>query len=263
MSRLQNLFQQKKHNVLNIYCTAGFPQLQSTLPLMKALSASGADIIELGIPYSDPLADGETIQNSSSTALNNGMTLPFLFQQLSALRYNDVPESIGDATPVILMGYLNPVLQYGFENFCSDAAKAGVDGLILPDMPIYEYEKNYKAIVNKYHLDFIFLVTPETSEQRVKKLDELSTGFLYAVSSSSTTGNEKDFNEVEKYLKKLQSYQLKNPVLVGFGIKDRATFTQACKYANGAIIGSAFIKTIANADDIAGATDRFIKSIIE
>lgn len=255
MSRLQNLFQKKQNNILNIYCTAGYPHLESTLPLMKALQENGVDIVELGMPYSDPLADGETIQKSSTIALNNGMTIAKLFEQLKSMR-DEV------SIPVVLMGYLNPLLQYGFENFCADCKTVGIDGLIIPDIPVHEYKKNYKPIVEKYDLDFIFLVTPETSEERVRKLDELSSGFLYAVSSSSTTGNEKDFSLVEKYLQRLQSYRLKNPILVGFGIKDRETFTNACKNANGAIIGSAFVKALKNGTSEYDSTKKFIDSIV-
>ncbi len=254
MSRLSEAFQSGK-KILNIYCTAGYPKLDSTLTVMKALQDSGADIIELGMPYSDPLADGETIQKSSAIALDNGMTMHVLFDQLAGMR-----EQIN--IPVVLMGYMNPVLQYGFEQFCSDAAKAGVDGLILPDLPQHEFEKTYKAIIEKHGLNFIFLVTPETSEERIKKLDELSSGFLYAVSSSSTTGGEKDFNEVERYLQRLQGYGLKNPVLVGFGIKDKKTFNGACKYAQGAIIGSAYIKIIQHAQSPEAITRSFVQSIL-
>lgn len=256
MNRLSSLFERKPDNVLNIYCTAGYPALDSTVPVMKALQESGADIIELGMPYSDPLADGETIQNSSAIALANGMTLKKLFEQLQNSR-KDI------TIPVVLMGYMNPILQYGFENFCADAARVGIDGLILPDLPVHEFQNNYKAIIEKYHLNFIFLVTPETSEERVRKLDSLSSGFLYAVSSSSTTGNEQDFTLVEKYLQRLQSYQLKNPVLVGFGIKDKETFTKACQYSHGAIIGSAFIKALQNSNSEIEATKSFVKSIIK
>ncbi|MDE3236040.1 MAG: tryptophan synthase subunit alpha [Bacteroidota bacterium] len=255
MSRLEKLFQQKKERVLNVYCTAGFPELSSTLQVMQSLQANGADIIELGMPYSDPLADGPVIQESSGKALHNGMTIEVLFQQLQSLR-----PSIH--IPVILMGYMNPVLQYGFEKFCADAAAVGVDGLILPDLPQYEFETEYGSIIKKFGLDFIFLVTPETSEERIKQLDELSTGFLYAVSSSSTTGKDKDFTAVEKYLQRLQSMQLKNPVLVGFGIKDKSTFEAACRHANGAIIGSAFIQAIEPSSDVVQTTKTFLEKIL-
>ncbi len=254
MSRLGNLFSEKKKQVLNVYCTAGYPEIKSTLPIMKALQDNGVDIIELGMPYSDPLADGPVIQASGTKALENGMTIHLLFEQLKNFR-----KSID--IPVILMGYMNPVLQFGFEEFCKTAASVGIDGLILPDLPEYEFETEYGAIIKKYGLDFTFLVTPETSVERIKKLDSLSTGFLYAVSSSATTGSDKDFTAVEKYLQKLQSLELKNPVLVGFGIKDKATFQSACKYANGAIIGTAFIKILEGEKDIISVTNHFIKAI--
>ncbi len=255
MSKLSEVFKNKSNNVLNVYCTAGYPQLDSTLAIINTLQANGADIIELGMPYSDPLADGPVIQASSSVALANGMTIATLFKQLRELKEKKAA--------IILMGYMNPVLQYGFEKFCADAAAVGVDGLILPDLPEYEYETEYGAIIKKYGLDFIFLVTPETSEERVRKLDALSSGFLYAVSSSSTTGNEKDFNAVEKYLERLQSMKLKNPILVGFGIKDKTTFSAACKYANGAIIGTAYIKALEGSTNVEQTTKTFLEGILK
>ncbi len=256
MSRLATLFTKKKNQVVNVYCTAGFPELDSTLPVMQALQDSGADIIELGMPYSDPLADGPVIQASGARALHNGMTIPVLFEQLAGFR-----KSV--TIPVILMGYMNPVLQYGFEKFCADASAAGVDGLILPDLPEFEFETLYGDIIKKYGLDFIFLVTPETSEARIKKLDTYSSGFLYAVSSSATTGKDKDFSAVETYLQRLQSMALQNPVLVGFGIKDASTFASACKYANGAIIGSAYISELEKSNDIATTTKQFLSAILK
>ena len=255
MSRLTELFARKKNNVLNVYCTAGYPELNSTLAVMKALQSNGADLIELGMPYSDPLADGPVIQASGTKALQNGMTIAKLFEQLEDFR-----KEIN--VPVVLMGYLNPLLQYGFEKFCAKAAEVGVDGLIIPDIPMFEYEKEYAAIIKKHGLDFVFLVTPETSEERIRKLDSLSTGFLYAVSSSSITGSDKDFSPVEAYLQKLQGMGLKNPVLVGFGIKDKATFNTASKYTAGAIIGSAYIKALDNGKEVETATKEFLGSII-
>jgi tryptophan synthase alpha chain len=254
MSRIQQLFQRKSKNVLNVYITAGYPKVHDTLTIMQALEANGADLIELGMPYSDPLADGPVIQHSSSIALANGMTIAMLFEQLKDMRKTV-------AVPVILMGYMNPVLQYGFEQFCADAAAVGVDGLILPDLPEYEFETEYGAIIKKHGLDFIFLVTPETSAERIKKLDSLSTGFLYAVSSSSTTGGEKDFSPVQDYLQRLQSYNLKNPVLVGFGVKDKASFDAAAANSNGAIIGSAFIKALERKEDVVVATKEFLQTV--
>jgi tryptophan synthase alpha chain len=266
-SRISKLFKSTPsgaggQRILNVYCTAGYPKLNSTLEIMNALQQNGADLIELGMPYSDPLADGPVIQHSGSIALANGMTIHELFNQLKDFRRSPSFGGVGEAVPVILMGYMNPILQYGFEQFCKDAATVGVDGLILPDLPEYEFETEYGAIIKKYGLDFIFLVTPETSDERIKKLDSLSTGFLYAVSSSSTTGSDKIMTDVDTYLQKLKSMQLKNPVLVGFGIKDKQTFDAACAHANGAIIGSAYIKALEGSSDVAKTTREFLKAII-
>lgn len=241
-------------SILNIYFTAGYPRLHATLEVMTALQENGADIIELGMPYSDPLADGPVIQHSSSVALANGMTIAILFEQL-----RDFRKSIH--VPVVLMGYMNPVLQYGFERFCADAAAAGVDGLILPDLPEYEFETEYGAIIKKYGLDFIFLITPETSEERIRKLDSISSGFLYAVTSSSTTGNMNNAVRVEEYLLKLKSMKLRNPVLAGFGISDKTSFDIVCRKAEGAIIGSAYIKILENSTDVNASTKSFLSSI--
>ncbi|MBX3257199.1 MAG: tryptophan synthase subunit alpha [Chitinophagaceae bacterium] len=256
MTRIQQLFKQKQNNVLNIYCTAGYPTLNSTIEVMEALQANGADLIELGIPYSDPLADGPVIQESGGVALLNGMTIKALIGQLQQMRKTV-------HVPVILMGYINPVLQYGFEKFCKDVAAAGVDGLILPDIPVREFETEYGPTVKKYGLDFIFLVTPETSADRIRKIDELSTGFIYAVSSSSTTGKDKNFSNVEVYLERLKDMRLNNPVLVGFGIKDRSSFESACVHANGAIIGSAYIKALQENPDVKTTTKKFLEGILK
>jgi len=254
MKRIQELFKGKDNKILNVYCTAGYPLLNSTMEVIKALQKNGVDIIELGMPYSDPLADGLVIQQSSSIALANGMTIKKLFEQLKDLRKEI-------SVPVVLMGYMNPVLQYGFEKFCSDAAAVGIDGLILPDLPEHEFETEYGDIIKKHRLDFIFLVTPETSEGRVRKLDELSSGFIYAVSSSSTTGGDKNLSEIKSYLQKLKAMSLKNPVLVGFGIKDKSTFETACANANGAIIGTAYIKALAKPGNVTDITSKFLESI--
>ncbi len=255
MSRIQKLFARKKERILNVYCTAGFPHLDSTLDVLNSLQENGADIIELGIPYSDPLADGPVIQASGATALQNGMTIPKLFEQLKNFR-NHI------SVPVVLMGYLNPILQYGFKRFCSSAAQSGVDGLIVPDIPLYEFEQDYASLVRSHGLNFIFLVTPETSEERIRKLDSLSNGFLYAVSSSSITGSNKNFNEVAGYIKKLNEMKLTNPILVGFGIRDKNDFDTACNHANGAIIGSAYINALKNGSSIKESTSQFISSIL-
>ena len=262
MTRIAELFKRKNKGIINIYCTAGYPRLESTLKVMTALQESGADMIELGMPYSDPLADGPVIQRSSTIALKNGMTIKALFEQIKDLRESPSFGGVGETIPVLLMGYMNPVLQYGFEKFCEDAAAAGIDGLILPDLPEYEFETEYGPIIKKHGLDFIFLVTPETSDERIRKLDELSSGFLYAVSSSSTTGSDKNMTQVDSYLQKLESLHLRNLILVGFGIKDRATFNAACKHANGAIIGSAFIKALEGAGDEQQTVKQYLKTII-
>lgn len=254
MSRLATIFSNKDNKILNIYTTAGYPRLHDTLPVMKALEEGGADIIELGMPYSDPLADGPVIQGSSAVALANGMTLPVLFEQLREMR-----KTIN--VPVVLMGYMNPVLQYGFEKFCADAAAAGIDGLILPDLPVFEFEHQYGPVIRSYGLDFIFLVTPETSDERVRHLDSLSSGFLYAVSSSSTTGGDTGRDASTAYLTRLKELGLKNPVLVGFGIRDKSGFDAVCQLADGAIIGSAFIKALEHSTDVNASTKSFLSSI--
>lgn len=255
MTRLSELFKLQSQRVLNVYCTAGFPHLNSTLEVMESLQSNGANIIELGMPYSDPLADGEVIQSSSNIALANGMTIETLFEQLAKMR-----KTIH--IPVVLMGYMNPILQYGFETFCKKAKEVGVDGLILPDLPLYEFEHVYGKSIQDNGLDFIFLVTPETPEQRLRKLDSLSTGFLYAVSSSATTGKDKDFSKVAIYLQKLKDMRLKNPFLVGFGIKDKASFDAVNVYANGAIIGSAYIQALSKGESIESSTTQFLKSVL-
>jgi tryptophan synthase alpha chain len=253
-NRIDSLFAGKRKGVLNVYCTAGFPHQDSTLTVMQALQDSGVDMIELGMPYSDPLADGPVIQASSMVAIENGMTLSLLFSQLHQFR-----DRI--RVPVLLMGYLNTVLCYGFERFCADAAAVGIDGIILPDLPMHEYESVYAPIIKRSGLHFIFLVTPETPEERIRRLDQLSTGFLYAVSSSSTTGRNKDLEEQQAYFKRLEGMGLKNPVLVGFGIRDATTFRTACAHTNGAIIGTAYIKALQAAASIPEVTHAFIKTI--
>ncbi len=255
MTRLKKLFDAKSSKVLNVYCTAGYPTLDSTLPIITALENNGADLVEIGMPYSDPLADGPVIQESGARALENGMSIEVLFEQLKTLRATS-------NIPLVLMGYMNPVLQYGFEKFCAEAAAVGVDGLILPDMPAYEFESKYGAIVKKHHLDFIFLVTPETPTERIQYLDSLSSGFLYAVSASATTGSALNFDAVDSYLQKLQQLRLTNPILVGFGVKDAASFELATRHTAGAIIGSAYIKALENSTDVTTTTAQFLSSII-
>lgn len=254
INKLDLLFSTGKKNVLNIYCTAGYPQLESTPKVMLALQQHGADIIELGIPYSDPIADGPVIQQSNEKAIENGIDIKKIFAQLTTLKTQL-------HIPVILMGYLNPVMQYGLEKFCKDAAAVGVSGIILPDLPMYEYENLYGPLFAKYGLHFIFLISPQTSEQRIREADKLSKGFIYAVSSSATTGGDTDIDLQKAYFNKIKNMKLKNPVLIGFGIKDRSSFEGACEYAAGAIIGSAFIKALQHSQNVEEDTAAFIRKI--
>jgi tryptophan synthase alpha chain len=255
MNRIDELFARKKKNVLNVYCTAGYPHLNSTVEVLTALQQHGADLIEIGMPYSDPLADGPVIQQSNMVALENGMSISILFEQLQPVR-----ETI--QVPIILMGYMNPIMQYGLEKFCAAAEAVGIDGIILPDLPMYEFETTYQQLFKKHGLKFIFLVTPETGQDRIKKIDQLSSGFLYAVSSSSTTGNNKVISNQSAYFEKLQRMKLANPVLVGFGIKDKATFQSAAARTNGAIIGSAYIKALEHSINIQATTKEFLNTIL-
>lgn len=256
MNPIQKLFSEKQQDILSIYFTAGYPSLDDTTKIINCLTESGADLIEVGMPYSDPLADGPVIQKSSIKALQNGMTIKLLFQQLRSLNHEN-------HAPLILMGYLNPVLQYGFEKFCADAKDAGVSGIILPDLPMREFEHDYKKIFETYDLDFIFLITPETSEERIRKIDSISSGFIYAVSSSSITGSETDMSAQESYFKRIKNMDLKNKVMIGFGIKDHASFSKACRYAAGSIIGTAYIKTLVDSENINAGTEKFLNSILQ
>ncbi len=258
MNAIQKMFAAKKENILSIYFTAGFPRLNDTENILNLLEKYGADMIEVGMPYSDPLADGPVIQNSSMKALHNGMTIKILFEQLNSFNQTSADKSV----PLILMGYLNPVMQYGFRKFCIDAKNCGISGIILPDLPITEYETEYKKIFDENGLPLIFLITPETSEERIRKIDSLSNGFIYAVSSSSITGKNTDINAQESYFERLEKMHLKNKVLIGFGIRDHKTFKAACQYASGAIIGTAYIRAIENAENIGNVTEKFLNSIL-
>jgi tryptophan synthase alpha chain len=255
-NRIANAFQSKT-NLLNTYFTAGYPSLHDTLPLAEALVNAGADILEIGMPFSDPLADGPVIQHSSTVALANGMNLPVLFEQLKALRQT-VPD-----TPVLLMGYLNPVMQFGVEAFLKRAAEVGVDGLILPDLPLDEYEEMYHALFQQYGLKAVFLITPQTSEARIRRLDALSDAFLYLVSGPGTTGGTTlpDAEIQQQYFERIAGMSLKNPRLIGFGIADKAGFDRACQYADGAIIGSALIRALEDAEDAPAAATQFVQGI--
>ena len=238
MNRINTLFQQKKEPLLSIYFTAGYPELNKTVEIAEALEKAGADFLEIGFPYSDPVADGPVIQDSSQKALDNGMTLNVLFSQLKELR-----ERV--SIPVLLMGYVNPVLQYGVEKFCAACADAGIDGVIVPDLPMYEYEELYKNCFEQHGISNVFLVTPQTAEERIRKIDELTNGFVYLLSSSATTGKNLSVSEnTESYFERIKKLNLKNPTMIGFGISDNKSFTKAVEYARGAIVGSAFVKLL-------------------
>jgi tryptophan synthase alpha chain len=235
--RISKLFNTDK-KLVSIYFTAGFPQLRDTVEIIENLEKSGVDLIEIGLPFSDPLADGPTIQESSTKALRNGMTTELLFEQLS-----DIRQRVN--IPLIIMGYFNPVMQYGVEAFCQKCEDIGIDALILPDLPLREYQLHYKEIFNRHGLDLIYLITPQTPEERIRAIDEMSNSFIYMVSSSSTTGAKAGFSEENQgYFKRIADMKLKNPTLVGFGISDKNSFDQATAHSQGAIIGSAFIKHI-------------------
>ena len=239
---------------LNIYFTAGMPRLTDTTEIMKLIQNSGADFMEIGIPYSDPVADGPVIQKAHELALKNGMTIAKLFEQLKTVK-----EEI--TIPVVLMGYINPVLSFGFENFCSECAASGVSGLIIPDLPPVEFEKYYSEILKKHGLHFIFLITPETSSERIRYLDSLSSGFLYAVSSSSTTGSTNREVKNDEYLNRIFDLRLKNPIFIGFGIKDKKDFDSVTEKADGGIIGTAFVNILLENENWQQKAADFIRSI--
>lgn len=254
MNRIDQAFIDKKEQLLNVYFTAGYPALGDTLSIAKNLEAGGADLLEIGIPFSDPVADGPTIQASSTTALESGMTLEVLFEQLQKLR-----EEV--SVPVLLMGYINPVLQFGFERFCQKCQEVSIDGLILPDLPMYEYEEMYKEILEKYGLYNVFLITPQTSDERIRKIDDLSKGFIYMVSSASITGAKSGISPLQiQYFQRIKALELKNKRLIGFGISNYETFLKACEYADGAIVGSAFIKQLEQ-DASAEGIRQFVKNL--
>ena len=254
MNRLNKLFESDKDNLLSIYFTAGYPELNTTVDIAEALEKAGVDFLEIGFPYSDPVADGPTIQHSSEKALENGMNLNQLFEELKDLRKRV-------SIPILLMGYVNPMVQYGIERFCKKAAEVGVDGVIVPDLPMYEYETLYSKYFTDNGLSNIFLVTPQTSEERIRKIDGLTNSFIYLLSSSSITGkNLQVSNAIEDYYKRIKAMQLKNPEVIGFGISNNETFTKACEYARGAIVGSAFVKFLAN-ENYLGKIPEFVKSI--
>jgi tryptophan synthase alpha chain len=249
----KKLSEEKK--LLSIYFTAGYPSLNDTASIIQSLEKSGVDMIEIGLPFSDPLADGPTIQDSSTKALKNGMTTEILFNQLK-----DIRETVN--IPLIIMGYFNPMFQYGMEAFCKKCSDIGIDGLIIPDLPVDVYHEEYQTIFEKYGLINVFLITPQTSDERIRYIDSISNGFIYMVSSASTTGAKSGFgDEQTEYFKRIDKMNLKNPQIIGFGISNNETFTQATQYAKGAIIGSAFVKHVKN--EGIKTIDKFVNSILD
>jgi len=247
MNRIKQLFEKKQKDILSIYFTAGFPNLNDTRDVIRELEANGIDLIEIGIPFSDPMADGPTIQDSGTIALKNGMTLKILFSQLK-----DIRKEVN--IPLIMMGYLNPIMQYGFENFCKQCKETGIDGAIIPDLPFNDYINEFKPIADKYDIKIVMLITPETSEERIRLIDEHTDSFIYMVSSAATTGAQKSFDEKKQdYFRRINSMNLRNPRLIGFGISNKATLDAAQANASGAIIGSKFITLLKESKDIKAA----------
>lgn len=254
MNSIQELFQKKDKNHLSIYFTCGYPKLDDTTKVISALEKSGVDFIEVGLPYSDPLADGPTIQESSQSALENGINLDIVFEQLLTIKETN-------KTPLVLMGYLNQLLKYGEDKFCQKVVDCGIDTVIIPDLPMVEFESHYQQLFEKYGITNVFLITPHTSEERIKKIDSYSKAFIYVVASASITGAKGDIsNQQIEYFERIKSMNLKSKLIIGFGISDKQTFNTACNYANGAIIGSAFIKNLSK--NGVEKTDDFIKPIV-
>lgn len=255
MNRIHTLFQSKGNGILSVYFTAGYPNLNDTTTILKELQQKGINLVEIGIPFSDPMADGPVIQESSTIALRNGMSLRLLFNQLKNIR-SEV------SIPLILMGYLNPIMQYGFENFCKSCAACGIDGVIIPDLPFSDYLANYKETADRYDVKMIMLITPETTEERIRLIDKHTDGFIYMVSSASTTGAQQSFTEQKQaYFRRINAMQLRNPRLIGFGISNKATFDAACANASGAIIGSKFVQLLQQETTPAQAVDKLLEAL--
>ncbi|GAB3546685.1 tryptophan synthase subunit alpha [Spirosoma fluminis] len=259
-NRITDLFAQKSERILNVYFTAGFPNLDDTMTVLRGLQAAGVDLVEIGMPYSDPVADGETIQQSNGRALDNGMSLKTLFAQLANCRQSGSGDPI--TVPILLMGYINPVLQFGIENFCRACREVGVDGVILPDLPLDLYLSDYASTFREYGLVNVNLITPQTSEARIRMIDAESDGFIYMVSSASITGSVKGISEpMRAYFERIQAMNLRNPRLIGFGINNHDTFDTACQYAHGAIVGSAFIRHLEQYGTSPESIQAFVQTI--
>lgn len=255
MNRINQLFSSNPKDLLSIYFCAGTPTLEGTADVIRALEKNGVSMVEIGIPFSDPMADGVVIQNAATQALHNGMSLKLLFEQLRHIR-----RSV--KIPLVLMGYLNPIMQFGFEPFCRHCAECGIDGVIIPDLPFNDYQKRYRIIADRHGIRVIMLITPETSEERIYEIDKHTDGFIYMVSSASTTGAQQDFNEQKRaYFKKIEDMKLHNPRMVGFGISNKATFRAACENASGAIIGSRFVTLLDEEKDPEKAITQLLQAL--
>lgn len=255
MNRLEQLFQDRQGEILSVYFTAGYPQVDDTIPVLQALQSRGVDMAEIGIPFSDPMADGHVIQQSGCQALAGGMTLHRLFDQLENVRP-------GITMPLVMMGYLNPIMQYGFENFCRSAARAGIDGVIIPDLPFDDYIENYKPIADRYDLCMVMLITPETEDERVRLIDAHTRGFIYMVSTAATTGAQDSFShETIDYFERINSMDLRNARLIGFGISNPSTLRAAMDNARGAIVGSSFVKLLQSASSPSEAVDQLLEQL--
>lgn len=256
MNRINQLFSAKQKDILSIYFCAGFPTLEGTVNTIKALEKKGVNMIEIGIPFSDPMADGPVIQHAATCALKNGMTLNLLFDQLK-----DIRKEVH--IPLVLMGYLNPIMQYGFENFCRTCRETGIDGVIIPDLPFKDYMEEFRPIAEKQDVKVIMLITPETSEERIRLIDEHTDGFIYMVSSAAITGAQNDFNaQKQAYFQRISGMNLRNPRMIGFGISNKQTFETASAHAAGAIIGSKFVTLLDEENgDAEKATDRLLEAL--
>lgn len=255
MNRIDKLFAQKSSDILSVYYPAGFPSLDDTMTVLSELQASGVDMVELGIPFSDPMADGVVIQEAATAALSNGISLKKIFSQISDMRSSiDIP--------VILMGYLNPIMQFGFEAFCAECQRVGVDGVIIPDLPFNDYIEHYKEISQRYGICTVMFITPETSDERLRLIDGEASGFVYMVSSAATTGEQKSFaGEKEAYFERINSMGLRNPRMIGFGVSNTETFKAACSNSRGAIVGSLFVKLLGSGCSVSDAVAQLIKTL--
>lgn len=292
MNRINHLFATKRENILSIYFCAGHPTLDSTADTIRTLEQKGVDMIEVGIPFSDPMADGPVIQDAATKALRNGMTLKKLFSQLEELdrsplltspkgeeNHPDSTSSLqskepcpdgkssplggtGGGLPLILMGYLNPIMQFGFEQFCQRCVEVGIDGVIIPDLPFKDYLEEYKPVADHYDIRIIMLITPETSDERIRFIDDHTDGFIYMVSSASTTGAQQSFGDQKQaYFSRIQAMHLKHPCMIGFGISNKQTLEAAQSHAAGAIIGSKFVNLLEETGDAASAMDKLLNAL--